>query len=59
MLKCNLIPRDTRAMSRSGGMLMTNRFLEASLWQSAILVSALSAAKPAAEAHDSATNART
>ena len=40
-------------------MLMMNRFLEASLWQRDVLVSALSAAKPAAEAHDSATSART
>ena len=28
--KCTLIPRDLRAMSRSGGMLTLNRFLEAS-----------------------------
>jgi hypothetical protein len=57
--KCNLNPRARRPMSRSGGMLMLNKSLEASLWQSARLVSALSAANPAAEAHDSATRART
>jgi hypothetical protein len=57
--KCNLNPRARRPMSRSGGMLMLNKSLEASLWQSARLVSALSAAKPAAEAHDSATRAHT